>query len=123
MNLPTTTSVEQDLDAIFTALADPTRRAILTRLAAGTATVNELAAPFEISQPAVSKHLKVLEQVGLIERTIDKQRRPAMLRAAPMAAAAKWLEEFEHFWSGSFNQLDTLLDELKTEEKRTPDND
>ena len=108
----------QDLDAVFAALADPTRRAILSRLAAGEASVNELASPFEMSQPAVSKHLKVLERAGLIERDIDAQRRPARLRAEPMAAAVSWLEEFKRFWSSSFDQLDGLLEELKTSETR-----
>jgi DNA-binding transcriptional ArsR family regulator len=103
----------QSLDAVFTALADPTRRAILSRLAAGEASVNEIAAPFEMSQPAVSKHLKVLERAGLIERDVDKQRRPARLKAEPMAAAVRWLEEFKQFWSSSFDQLDGLLEELK----------
>ena len=104
----------QDLDAVFAALADPTRRAILTRLAAGEASVNEIAAPFEMSQPAVSKHLKVLERAGLIERDVDAQRRPARLRAEPMAAAVRWLEEFKRFWSSSLDQLDGLLEELQT---------
>ncbi len=104
----------QNLDAVFAALADPTRRAILSRLAAGEASVNELAAPFEISQPAVSKHLKVLERAGLIERAVDRQRRPARLNAEPMEAAVRWLEEFRAFWSSSFDQLDGLLKELKT---------
>ena len=108
----------QDLDAVFAALADPTRRAILSRLAAGEASVNEIAAPFAISQPAVSKHLKVLERAGLIERAVDKQRRPARLKAEPMAAAVRWLEAFEDFWSTSFDQLDDLLDSLKQAEKR-----
>lgn len=103
----------QDLDAVFAALADPTRRAILTRLAAGEASVNEIAAPFAMSQPAVSRHLKVLERAGLIERDVDKQRRPARLKAEPMAAAVRWLEEFKQFWSSSFDQLDGLLEELK----------
>ena len=107
-----------DLDAIFAALADPTRRSILSRLAGGEASVNEIAAPFEISQPAVSRHLKVLEQAGLIERDVDKQRRPARLKAEPMAAAVRWLEEFKQFWSSSFNQLDGLLEELKTTKKK-----
>ena len=79
--------------------------------------MNEIAAPFEISQPAVSRHLKVLEQAGLIERNVDKQRRPARLRADPMAAAVRWLEEFKQFWSSSFDQLDGLLEELKKTEK------
>jgi DNA-binding transcriptional ArsR family regulator len=103
----------QNLDAVFAALADPTRRAILSRLAAGDASVNEIAAPFEMSQPAVSKHLKVLERAGLIERDVDKQRRPARLKAESMAAAVVWLEEFKQFWSSSFEQLDGLLAELK----------
>ncbi len=118
MNITPLSQEPQNLDAVFAALADPTRRAILTRLAAGTATVNELAAPFQMSQPAVSKHLKVLEQAGLIDRTVDKQRRPAKLRAEPMAEAVKWLEEFKQFWAGSFDQLDELLDELKATPKK-----
>ncbi|EEA93380.1 ArsR family transcriptional regulatory protein [Pseudovibrio sp. JE062] len=101
---------------MFAALADPTRRAILTRLASGDASVNELAEPFRMSQPAVSKHLKVLERAGLVERAIDKQRRPARLKAAPMREAVKWLEEFSKFWSTSFDQLDDLLEELKKSE-------
>jgi len=107
------TSQARDLDAVFAALADPTRRAILSRLAAGGASVNEIGVPFEISQPAISRHLKVLEQAGLIERDVDKQRRPARLKAEPMAAAVRWLEEFRQFWSTSFDQLDGLLEELK----------
>lgn len=102
-----------NLDAIFSALADPTRRAILSRLATGEASVNDLATPFDISQPAVSKHLKVLERAGLVERDVDAQRRPARLKAQPMAAAVTWLEEFRHFWSASFDQLDDLLDDMK----------
>lgn len=104
------------LDAVFAALADPTRRAILSRLAVGEASVNELAEPFSMSQPAISKHLKMLERAGLIERGIDRQRRPARLKAEPMAAAVHWLEEFKKFWSSSFDQLDDLLEELKTAE-------
>ena len=103
----------QSLDVVFAALADPTRRAILLRLAGGEASVNELTAPFKMSQPAVSKHLKVLERAGLIERDVDKQRRPARLKAEPMAAAVSWLEEFRQFWSSSFDRLDVLLHELK----------
>ncbi len=106
----------QDLDAVFAALADPTRRSILSRLAAGEASVNEIAAPFDMSQPAISKHLKVLERAGLVERDIEKQRRPARLKAEPMAAAVGWLEEFKDFWSSSFEQLDGLLDEMKRAE-------
>ena len=111
------TNQSRNLNAVFSALADPTRRAILSRLAAGEASVNELAEPFNISQPAVSKHLKVLEQAGLIERDIDKQRRPARLRAEPMAEAVGWLEAFKQFWSSSFDQLDSLLQELKKAEE------
>ena len=106
-------SGEQNLDAVFAALADPTRRAILARLSKGDASVNELAAPFDISQPAISKHLKVLERANLIERDVDKQRRPARLNAEPMEAAVRWLEEFEQFWTGSFDQLDGLLRNLQ----------
>lgn len=104
------------LDAVFAALADPTRRAILSRLALGDACVNELAAPFAMSQPAISKHLKVLERAGLIERAVDRQRRPARLKAGPMEAAVNWLEEFRQFWTSSFDRLDDLLDTLKRAE-------
>lgn len=107
------TGANPNLDAIFSALADPTRREILSRLAAGQASVNEIAAPFEISQPAVSRHLRVLERAGLVERDVDEQRRPARLKAAPMAAAVAWLSEFEEFWTGSFDQLDAILVEMK----------
>lgn len=107
----------QNLNAVFAALADPTRRAILSRLAAGAASVNELRAPFSMSQPAISKHLKVLERAGLVERNVDRQRRPAQLKAEPMAAAVQWLEEFKQFWSASFDQLDDLLETLKADEK------
>ena len=113
----------QRLDAVFAALADPTRRAILSRLAAGEASVTEIAAPFEMSQPAVSKHLKVLERAGLVERAIDRQRRPARLKAEPMAAAVSWLEEFKEFWSSSFDQLDGLLAELKRVEPKGTGNE
>ena len=113
----------RNLDAVFAALSDPTRRAILSRLAAGEASVNEIAAPFEMSQPAVSKHLKVLERAGLIERDVDKQRRPARLKAEPMAVAVSWLEEFKRFWSSSFDQLDGLLDELKKAETKGDENE
>ncbi len=106
-------NVSGDLDAVFAALADPTRRAILTRLAQGQASVNELARPFEMSQPAVSKHLRVLERAGLVERDVDRQRRPARLKAEPMAAAVRWLEEFRQFWTSSFDQLDDLLADLQ----------
>lgn len=109
-------SPPQNLDAVFAALADPTRRAILSRLAGGEASVNEIASPFAMSQPAVSKHLKVLERAGLVERDIDQQRRPARLKAEPMAAAVRWLEDFKQFWAESFDQLDGLLKDLKNTE-------
>ncbi|MEL7525527.1 MAG: metalloregulator ArsR/SmtB family transcription factor [Pseudomonadota bacterium] len=109
-------SGDASLDAVFAALSDPTRRAILTRLAAGEASVNEIAEPFDMSQPAISKHLKVLERAGLIRRGADRQRRPAKLNAVPMKEAVAWLEEFKTFWSSSFDQLDNLLDELKNTE-------
>ena len=110
----------QALDAVFAALADPTRRAILTRLVAGDATVKELAAPFDISQPAVSKHLKILERAGLIERGVDKTRRPSHLNPEPLAEAVKWLEAFRQFWSSSFDQLDELLQSMKDSEEGNP---
>ena len=102
------------LDATFAALADPTRRAILARLAGGEASVTELAEPFRISQAAVSKHLTVLEQAGLVSRSRDAQRRPRRLAARPLAEANEWLETYRKFWEGSFNRLDALLDELQT---------
>src|SRR5690349_2160205 len=106
----------EQLDATFAALADPTRRAILARLALGEATVMELAEPFAMSQPAISKHLKVLERAGLISRGRDAQRRPARLEARPLAEANAWLENYRRFWEGSFQRLDDLLDEMKREE-------
>ena len=108
----------QRLDATFAALADPTRRAILARLASGAASVNELAKPFSMSQPAISKHLRVLERAGLITRSHDAQRRPSRLEAKPLAAASGWLESYRKFWEGSFERLDGLLDEMTTEEKK-----
>ena len=105
------------LDATFAALADPTRRAILKRLATGQASVNELAQPFAMTQPAISKHLKVLERAGLISRGRDAQRRPCRLEAKRLAEANKWLENYRQFWEGSFERLDTLLDEMKTNEQ------
>jgi DNA-binding transcriptional ArsR family regulator len=107
----------QQLDATFAALADPTRRAILARLATGEASVMELAEPFAMSQPAISKHLKVLEHAGLISRGRDAQRRPCRLRAEPLAVANGWLEPYRQFWEGSFERLDTLLEEMKAQEK------
>jgi DNA-binding transcriptional ArsR family regulator len=105
------------LDATFAALADPTRRAILTRLASGEASVTELAEPFAMSQPAISKHLKVLERAGLISRGRDAQRRPRRLEAKPLAEATEWLERYRQFWEGTFQRLDALLDVLKTDAK------
>lgn len=106
------------LDAVFAALADPTRRAILARLADGTATVGELGEPFEISQPAISKHLKVLENAGLIRRDVQRQTRPATLNAKAMKSAVAWLEEFRDHWADRFDQLDQLLGDLKNEENK-----
>jgi DNA-binding transcriptional ArsR family regulator len=107
------------LDATFGALADPTRRAILARLASGEASVNELAEPFSMSQPAISKHLKVLERAGLISRGLDAQRRPRRLEAKPLADASDWLERYRQFWEGNFQRLDALLAEMKTVESRS----
>jgi DNA-binding transcriptional ArsR family regulator len=104
------------LDATFAALADPTRRAILARLASGQATVMELAAPFDMSQPAISKHLKVLERAGLVSRGRDAQRRPCRLEARPLKAVTDWLENYRSYWEESYQRLDTLLNELKTTE-------
>ena len=106
------------LDATFAALADPTRRAILARLAAGEASVTELAEPFAMTQPAISKHLKVLERAGLISRGRDAQRRPRRIEAAPLAEATEWLEGYRRFWEASFQRLDALLDEMKSEAKK-----
>jgi len=105
---------EQQLDATFAALADPTRRAILARLATGEASVNELAEPFAMSQPAISKHLKVLERAGLIRRGRDAQRRPALIEAKPLQEANMWIERYRSLWEASFQRLDGLLDELQT---------
>jgi DNA-binding transcriptional ArsR family regulator len=106
------------LDATFAALADPTRRAILARLASGEASVAELAEPFAMSQPAISKHLKVLERAGLISRGRDAQRRPRRLEARPLAEATQWLEGYRQFWERRFQCLDVLLDEMKANEKK-----
>jgi len=106
------------LDATFAALADPTRRAILARLASGEASVAELAAPFAMSQPAISKHIKVLERAGLVSRGIDAQRRPSRLEAQPLAEANAWLERYREYWEAPFQQLDSLLDELKVRDRK-----
>jgi DNA-binding transcriptional ArsR family regulator len=101
------------LDATFAALADPTRRAILARLATGEASVMELAAPFAMSQPAISKHLKVLERAGLVSRGRDAQRRPVRVEGQPLAEASAWIESYRKVWENSFQRLDALLDVLK----------
>jgi DNA-binding transcriptional ArsR family regulator len=108
------------LDATFTALADPTRRAIVVRLAKGEASVNELIdiAPVAMSQPAISKHLKVLERAGLISRGRDAQRRPCRLEVAPLKEATDWLERYREQWERRFQALDDLLSELQTKESR-----
>lgn len=107
-----------ELDTTFAALSDPTRRAILAKLATGEATVTELAAPFAISLPAISKHLKVLERAGLILRGRDAQRRPCRLRAAPLGDAAEWLGEYRRFWEESFDRLDEYLQVLQEREEK-----
>jgi len=101
------------LDATFAALADPTRRAILARLASGEASVAELAEPFAMTQPAISKHLKVLERAGLIIRGREAQRRPRRLEAAPLAQASEWLERYREFWEERFQRLDALLGQMQ----------
>lgn len=101
------------LDATFAALADPTRRAILARLAQGDASVNELAAPFAMSQPAISKHIKVLEHAGLISRSREAQKRPCRIEAKPLAEASDWLERYRQYWEGNYERLDALLEEMK----------
>jgi len=106
------------LNATFMALADPTRRAILARLASGEASVGELAAPFGMSQPAISKHLKVLERAGLVSRGQDAQRRPRRIEVAPLAEATGWLERYRQLWEGNFQRLDALLGELKTDARK-----
>src|SRR5258707_3185864 len=97
------------LDATFAALADPTRRAILARLASGEATVTELAKPFAMSQPAISKHLTVLERAGLISRGRDAQRRPSRIEGRALADASEWIEDYRQFWEGTFQSLDAVL--------------
>lgn len=109
------------LSSTLSALADPTRRAIVARLAAGEATVNELAAPLDMSLPAVSKHLKVLERAGLISRGRNAQWRPCRLEAAPLKEVADWVERYRHFWEGSFDRLDSYLHELQRNEKSDHD--
>src|SRR5436853_2396239 len=109
------------LDATFAALADPTRRAILARLATGEASVAELAEPFDMCQPAHSKHLKVLERAGLITRGRDAQRRPRKLEPRPLAEATDWIERYRKIWEANFKRLDAVLEELKGKQKKTVD--
>lgn len=105
------------LDATFAALADPTRRAILARLASGEASVTQLAAPFAMTQPAISKHLKVLERAGLISRSRDAQRRPRRLHAKPLQQVVQWAEKYRRFWDASYERLDEYLKEMKAKER------
>jgi DNA-binding transcriptional ArsR family regulator len=113
--LQSSASTSPNLDAIFAALADPTRRAIVARLAEGEASVAELVKPFAISQPAISKHLKVLERAGLVTRGRDAQKRPCRLEAEPLAEISEWLERYREVWEQNFARLDLLLGELKSE--------
>ena len=108
------------ISSTFSALADPTRRAILARLALGESSVTDLAAPFEMSMPAISKHLRVLERAGLIERGREAQFRPCRLRADPLEQAAGWLEQYRRFWEESFDRLDEYLQRLQSEQKFSP---
>ncbi|MBL8048352.1 MAG: winged helix-turn-helix transcriptional regulator [Chthonomonas sp.] len=108
--------MHDQLSTTFAALADPTRRAILARLASGQATVNEIAAPFAMTLPAITKHLKVLETAGLVERSKKAQFRPVTLRAEPLQAANSFIEEYRQFWEASFDRLDSYLQELQQED-------
>jgi len=120
MNKAVLCATDVALNRVFAALADPTRRAILARLAEGQARVGDLVGAFQMSQPAISKHLKVLEKAGLVGRASIAQSRPAYLRAEPMQRAVNWLAEYRVFWSNRFDQLDALLVELQQPD--TPDN-
>jgi len=111
--------IAERLDATFAALADPTRRAIVARLAEGEATVTELAAPFDISQPAISKHLKVLERAGLVTRSREAQRRPCRLQPGPLRDATAWLANYRDYWDESYQQLDALLADLTADGQPT----
>ena len=106
------------LDATFAALADPTRRAILARLATGEASVSELARPFAMSQPAISKHLKVLERAGLVSGSRDAQRRPRRIESKPLEEATEWLERYRRLWEGNFARLDAVLEDLQARQAR-----
>ena len=116
--IPTGYEQQRRLDATFAALADPTRRAILARLATGEATVAELSEPFDMTQPAISKHLKVLERAGLLSQQRDAQRRPRRLEPEPLAEATLWLERYRKFWEGNYERLDALLAELQHKPKK-----
>lgn len=107
------TESSKRLDATFAALADPTRRAILAQLASGEASVNDLAKPFKMSQPAISRHLKVLERAGLVRTGLDRQKRPRRIEAAPLQEANAWLEKYRKFWEVRYDALDLLLEEMK----------
>jgi DNA-binding transcriptional ArsR family regulator len=123
LNVTTQTKSEGQLDATFSALADPTRRAILRRLTMGEATVTEIAAPFEMTLPAVSKHLKVLERAGLIARAREAQWRPCKLQAEPLKDVADWVGEYRKFWEERFDRLDAYLRELQEKESDHDGND
>ena len=113
---PAALSASAQLDAVFSALADPTRRAILARLAGGDRSVNDLAEPFDMTQPAISKHLKVLERAGLVSRKRAAQSRPRHLEARPLRNATQWLEKYRRHWEVQFRRLDALLEELQESE-------
>src|SRR6202044_2332991 len=113
---------DDQLSITFAALADPTRRAILARLASGEASVNELAEPFAMTQPAISKHLRVLERAGFISRGQDAQRRPRRIEAKPFAEATEWLEKYRPPWAANFQGPDALLDQLKLNESKPKEN-
>jgi DNA-binding transcriptional ArsR family regulator len=117
-NLVVNNNMDDQITATFAALADPTRRAILARLALGETSVTEIAAPFEMSMPAISRHLKVLEKAGLISRGREAQWRPCKLKAEPLKQAADWLDEYRRFWEESFDRLDEYLKTLQIKEKR-----
>jgi len=117
LNTEMTISARQ-LDLTFAALSDPTRRAILSRLASGEATVMDLAKPFDMTLPAISKHLKVLQRAGLISQGREAQWRPCRLEAAPLKDAAAWIEHYRRYWEESFDRLDDYLDEVQSKEKK-----
>jgi DNA-binding transcriptional ArsR family regulator len=106
------------LSQVFSALSDPTRRAILARLASGDASVNELMEPFDLSQPAISKHIKVLQSAGLISRSRIAQSRPCRLETKPLRDVAEWIDHYRRFWTGSFDRLETYLHRMQSEAKK-----